>query len=477
MKNLACYLFLLFLAPGPLLFSQKKLSKEQIQQIDALFEAWNNENNPGGAIGIVKNGEMIFSKGYGMANLQHKIPFSPASVADIGSVAKQITSFSIALLADEGKLSLDDEIHDFFPDLPRYPHPITVRHLVHHTSGLREIYGALQLTGWTGGDGIRQEDVLELLRLQKELNFKPGERYSYCNTAYGLLGEIIQKASGQSFEDFLQARIFKPLGMNHTYVMDRQGEIFPNEADSYQPTSEGFLEVYDNSTMVGQGGIYSNVEDMAKWVANFQQPRVGNKAVMRQILEKAVLNNGDTLNYAFGLNNLVYRGTQLVTHSGSSAGFRSWMAWFPNHDLGIVIQTNRSDAERAELMPKVTEILMKDQLAEEEKEEDSKDNNPVKPEKKEYSLEKLTKYAGQYYSPELEKVYHFYVDEAEKKLMVRSFRTSPFQLKPQPERHAFSGPNFKMEFQEDDAGRITGFRISNGRVLGLKFFKTSLPSF
>lgn len=466
---------LITLFTGISLFSQKKLSKNQIQAIDALFERWNNDNSPGGAIGIVKNEELIFSKGYGMASLQHKVPFATNTVADIGSVAKQFTSFAIALLADEGKLSLDDEIHTFFPQLPDYGHKVTVRHLVHHTSGLREIYSAWALKGWSGG-GIRQEDVRYLLMQQEELNFKPGDQYLYCNTSYALLGSIIEKVSGQSFESFFRERIFNPLGMNHTYIMDKLGEIFPNGADSYMPTNDDFLEVYDNSSMFGQGGFYSTVEDMARWLANFQSPKVGNAAVMAQIQEQGILNNGEQLKYAFGLNIDTYRGAKRIHHSGSSAGFRTAMAWYPEYELGVIIQTNRADGTRGAIMNKVIDILLEDKL-EPVEEKETTANNDSKNSPLSYSSETLQSFVGGYYSPEIEAVYHFYLNEKDNALMVRAIRNGSVELSPTDEKDQFYGAGMEFSFQRDDVGRVTGFRVSNGRVMRLKFFKTELPSF
>ena len=475
MKKNTLFLFSAFFILSFSLLGQKKLGKEQIQQIDAIFTDWNNETNPGAGIAVVKNGQPIFSKGFGMASLQHKIPFSTTSVADIGSVAKQFTSFAIALLAEEGKLSLDDDIHKFYPEIPDFGHKITVNHLVHHTSGLREIYGALALRGWSGG-GIRQEDIFHLLAQQHELNFKPGDQYLYCNTAYALLGAIIEKASGQSFEDFFRNRIFQPLGMNNTYIMDKLGEVFLNCADSYAPTDDGFIEIYDNSSMFGQGGFYSNIEDMSKWLANFQEPKVGNEKVMKQILERGILNNGDTLDYAFGLNNQTYRGLHRVQHSGASAGFRTWMTWFPEQELGVIIQSNRADAGRSEAMSKIMEILLKDELA---PQPENSQNAEEEEDKKElaYAEKELKKFTGSYYSPEIETVYTLYFDEKEKELAVKAFRSGSRSLLPAPEKDQFSAPGLRIAFERDDAGRVIALRVSNGRVLNLKFFRVSLPSF
>lgn len=476
MKKIIFLLSLIITFASTTLFSQKKLSKDQIQAIDALFEDWNNEENPGGAVGIVKKGNLIFSKGYGMASLQHKVPFSPTTVADIGSVAKQFTSFGIALLADEGKLSLDDDIHKFFPELPDYGHKVTVRHLVHHTSGLREIYSAFALRGWSGG-GIRQEDVKYLLMQQHELNFKPGDRYLYCNTSYALLGSIIEKVSGQSFEAFYKERIFEPLGMEHTYIMDRLGEIFPNTADSYSPNDKGFVEIYDNSSMFGQGGFYSTVEDMAKWLANFQQPKVGNKAVIQQIQERGVLNDGENLRYAFGLNIDTYRGLKRIQHSGASAGFRSLMAWFPEHELGIIIQTNRADGTSNGAMAEIVEVLLEGSLEPIEEAESKEEEKRATEPSLYYSAEQLKPFAGTYYSPEIETVYHFQIDAQENDLVVKSIRNGALALSTTPQKDQFTGGGMSFTFQRDDVGRVTGFRVSNGRVMRLKFFKTELPSF
>jgi len=317
---------------------------------------------------------------------------------------------------------------------------------------------------------------MHLLKQQRQFNFEPGDQYLYCNTAYGLLAEIIQKVSGQSYETFLEERIFHPLGMEHTYLMDKQGEFFPKGADSYRPDDEGFIEIYDNSTMVGQGGIYSCVEDMAKWLANFQHPKVGSPAVMEQILQRGILNNGDTLNYAFGLNNQQYRGLHLIQHSGSSAGFRSWMSWFPEQELGIIVQSNRADAGRTGAMRKITETLLGDVLepASEQEDQESEEKEKLV---LEYDKKELKKFAGSFYSPELETVYTIWMDNQENALKMRMFRNDPVVLSPTPDQDIFTAAGMEVRFERDDSGRLIALRVSNGRVQGMKFFRAYLPSY
>src|SRR5687767_170722 len=205
----------------------------EFAKIDSLFSMWSKIENPGGAVGIIKEGKLIYSKGYGSADLEHDIPISPNSLFFLGSVAKQFTAFCILLLEEQGKLKLEDEIQKFLPDFPRYETPITINHLIHHTSGIRDVFSLFFLQGRNYLDHISEEEAYDMLKKQSALNFKSGDRQSYSNSGYFLLGKIIKVASGKSLKNFAQENIFTPLGMRNTFYLDNNQQIVRNRVESY----------------------------------------------------------------------------------------------------------------------------------------------------------------------------------------------------------------------------------------------------
>src|SRR5436190_8839473 len=261
------------------------------RSVDELFAKWNKPDSPGCALAVIKEGKVIYERGYGCANLEYGTPITPSSVFYIASVSKQFTAMSVLLLVQQGKLSLDDDIRKHLSGIPDFGRVITIRHLIHHTSGLRDYEELLAMAGWRMDDVITREHMLNIVSHQKELNFNPGEEYQYCNTGYCLLAEIVARTSGQSFREFADANIFKPLGMTNTHFNDDQERIVRNRAFSYRPdASQSFKNAFNNASVVGGGGIYSTVEDLAKWVGNFDHGRVGGPEVLKQMHEQAVLN-------------------------------------------------------------------------------------------------------------------------------------------------------------------------------------------
>lgn len=459
-------LLTLLLAGIPFFVSGQKIDKKLGAAIHLLLSDCCNGDRPGAAIGIVKKGELVYSRGYGAANLENDLPFTPETVSDIGSVAKQMTDFAIVLLAREGKLALDDDIRKYLPEVPDFGAPMTIRHLIHHTSGLREIYGVWAIAGGRSGDGILQADALHLAAHSKALNFKPGDQFSYCNTGYMLLADIISRVGGGSFEEWMQAHIFQPLGMTQTFIMDERGEVFPRCADSYEKSAHnGFRKVFDNSTVQGAGGIYTTIPDLAKWMANFGHAKVGGPGAIAQMQERGVLNNGDTLDYAFGLDIDRYRGVRRIQHTGASAGYRAILTYFPDQDLGIVMKSNFAGFNGADLTDKITDLVLKAELTQAPP---AKAPVSIKPEPDHpLSPEELNVYAGVYYSPELETVYRISVQEGG--LVADHRRHSGLKLKAR-EKDVFedaTGPLGKIRFVRDDKGAISGMRITSGGVMNL----------
>jgi CubicO group peptidase (beta-lactamase class C family) len=331
------------------------------RRIDDLFSKWNKPDSPGCALAVVKEGKVIYQHGYGCANLEYGTPITPGSVFNIASVTKQFTAMSVLLLAEQGKLSLDDDIRKHVPEVPDFGKVITLRHLIHHSSGLRNFDDLLVMAGLRTDDAITREHMLDMISHQKELNFSPGDEFLYCNTGYILLAEVVARVSGQSFAEFADAKIFKPLGMTNTHCHDDHQRVVKNRAYSYERDEDkSFKNAFSNVSVVGGGGMYSTVEDLCKWVSNFDLGRVGGARVLEEMHEQGVLNNGQTNRYACGLFIDDYKGMKLVEHGGGWMGYRSDIIRFPNHNIAVVLLANTSEIDPAQLTRQVAEIVLFD---------------------------------------------------------------------------------------------------------------------
>lgn len=353
----ACLVFFLFSAQAQIINSQ------QIQQINALFKEWDSTHSPGGTVGIFKNGELIFTNAFGMASLEYDVPNTTATLFNIASVSKQVTAYSLVLLEQQGKLSLDDEVQKYLPEVPDFGEKITLRHLLHHTSGLRNFQNMLAMAGWRDGDSMTNDDLLRIISNQKELNFKPGEEYLYCNTGFNLATEIVERVSGQRFQDWTRENIFEPLGMNDSGYREDMEAIHKNTATSYDgDTENGFRQPLKYWTYMGNGNVYTSIADLAKWLENFRKPIVGGTSGIQTLVTPGILNNGDTLDYALGIGVGDYRGLLRYSHGGSVGGYRSNMVYFPEEALGIIVLSNFSSANPGGKVQGITNILLADKL-------------------------------------------------------------------------------------------------------------------
>lgn len=315
-----------------------------------------NDTTPGGAVAIIHRGEVVFKKGYGLANLEHRIPFTPATISDIGSVAKQMTVLGVLELVRLGRLKLDDPLSKFIT-CPPHAKNITIRQLMQHTSGLKEVYDILPLTGWKQGDRITQQDARSILHHIKDLNFPSGSQFSYCNTGYMLLAELIEQVTGVLFETYMRKALFMPLGMDQTYIMDRQGEVFPNCATSYQnynshpspyapmvvPQYKSFTMVYDNSEVIGAGGVYMSLDDLILWAKHLHRPKELWLPWVDTMKTSGKLTDGKPIGfYGLGLD-LHPQAPAYFGHTGSSAGYRANLFIYPDLELILITKTNRPD--------------------------------------------------------------------------------------------------------------------------------------
>lgn len=311
------------------------------RRADSLFSSYARSDAPGLAVAVVRDGRVLLARGYGMADLEHRVPITPSTVFDVASVSKQFAGLAIAMLVDEGKLSLDDDVRRYIPEMADFGRPITIRHLVHHTSGLRDWPGTLGVAGWRYDDVISFDQILTMAFHQRTLNFVPGAEYTYSNTGYNLLAEVVQRVSGQSFRAWTDQRFFQPLGMTRTVFRDDHTVVIPDRAIGYQRNADGsWRHVTNNLTALGSSSMMSTVEDLARWVINFDSMRVGGLGAFALARTRGVLNDGTTIPYAFGLSHGTYRGAPTLSHSGSWAGFATFVLHFPQHRAGVVVLAN-----------------------------------------------------------------------------------------------------------------------------------------
>jgi CubicO group peptidase (beta-lactamase class C family) len=339
---------------------------ELIPQVDRVFEAWDKTVSPGCALAIVKDNEIIYKRGYGMANLEYGVPISPSTIFHIASVSKQFAAMAVTLLAHEGKLSLEDEVRQYVPEMPDFGEKITIRHLIHHTSGIRDQWEMVIMAGWRMDDVITTDDILDLLSKQRELNFKPGEKFLYCNTGYTLLGVIVKNVTGKSLREFCEERIFQPLGMHNTHFHDDHCMIVKNRAYSYTPA--GYNQ-YRNAVLsyatVGATSLFTTVEDLALWDKEFYEANIFGKEVIEEMHSQGLLNNGEKTGYAHGLMIRPYRGLNVVEHSGGDSGFRTHLMRFPEQHFSVIIFSNLSTVSPGELAKKIADLYLADEFTEE----------------------------------------------------------------------------------------------------------------
>ncbi len=321
------------------------LPLDQRLLVDKVFAAFDRNDSPGCAVAIYRNGEIAYARGYGVASLEHRVPITPKTVFDIGSTSKQFTAFSILLLERDGKLSLDDDVRKYVPELQRLEPMVTVRHLILHTSGLRDYLTLWRLAGMKTENWTTQADAVRLVARQRRANFPAGAEWLYSNTGYLLLGEIVQRVSGQSLREFAAARIFTPLGMANTFFLDSHTEVISGRATGYAPRDGGGFGVdMSNFEQTGDGAVQSTVEDLLRWDSNFYDPKVGDRALLERAQTVGALANG-------------------VRHGGSWAGYRADLLRFPTARTSIACLCNVGSSMPSVFADRVAEIVLASQLA------------------------------------------------------------------------------------------------------------------
>jgi CubicO group peptidase (beta-lactamase class C family) len=445
---------------------------------DRIFAEWNREGSPGCAVGVYRRGELMLARGYGEANLDWGIPIDDRTVFYSGSVSKQFTAATAALLHLRGDLDLDADARSLIPELPPYDPPVTIRQLVHHTSGVRDIYGLITLSGARVADAWTDQEYLELIAAQRELNFPAGSEYSYSNGAYYLLTAAIERASKKRLDEVARELIFEPLGMDDTHFHQESTRLVPRRAMSYGGDHEsGFRQTYlGNFDKSGAGGLYTTIQDLAAWDRNFETGEVGGAGFLELILTPGVLTSGETLSYAFGLTLGEADGRRTVGHGGSFMGFRADYVRYPEEGLSAAALCNLGSINPGPL----TRRLIRETLDGPDREgqriavasgSDGGDDARRRPLAAPPSLP-LRAYVGTYRS-----------DEVGAAVTVRwtgagLTATHPGSLDPmelewlEGDRFRFSGAGVVLDFQVEE-GVATGFRLDAGRVRNLLFTRGS----
>lgn len=330
------------------------------KKVDGIFAAFDKPDSPGCAVGVIRDGMFLDRHGYGMASLELQAPLTPASVFYMGSVSKQFTAASMVLAQEQGLLSLDDDVRKYIPELPDYGTPITLREMLHHTSGLRDFLGLLELSGRHGEDIHSQAEMLNLIVRQKALNNKPGNEYIYSNTNYFLAGIVLERVSKKPYSEFAAENIFKSLGMADTRFYDDRSVVVQGRVAAYSAGKDGKFDVdwSTNYDTVGAGGLMSSVDDLLAWDQNFYHNKLGKGTLIKELQTRGVLNNGERLDYALGLEISTYRGLPTVEHAGGLFGYSTEILRFPEQKFTVVCLCNLASAGPAGLANKVADIYL-----------------------------------------------------------------------------------------------------------------------
>ncbi len=345
--------------------SQPKAQSIEVA-IDQLLEPFDRSDAPGLAVGVIFKGETIYSKGWGMADLENKVRLTPDSVFDIASVSKQFAGMAVAILESENKLKLNDRVMAHVHGLPDVFNPVSLDHLLHHTSGIRDWPGTLVLGGRRFDDVIEFDDILEMARRQEALSFTPGDKFSYSNTGYNLLARTVETVTGNDFSNWMKENVFHPLDMTDSHFHDNLGRVIPRRVRSYQGNKNGpFRNVGNQLMALGSSSLYSTVNDLLKWMHHFEDPKITTSDVIQRMMEPGKLNNGNSTGYAYGFGIGKYRGTKRVSHSGAWAGFRTYLLYLPEFQFGVVVLSNWSGLNTSSYAYKIANLVL--------------DNDPSKP--------------------------------------------------------------------------------------------------
>lgn len=441
-------------------------SDTRAAQADKIFAQWNKPDSPGCVCGVMQKGKTLYVKGFGSADLEHNVPLAPDSVFYIASTSKQFTAASIALLSLDGKLGLKDDVRKYLPEIPDYGTPISVEQLVFHTSGVRDYLELRAIAGWSDYDKLNNDMAIALIARQKALNFAPGSRYSYSNSGYVMLAEIVKRASGTPMSQFSKERIFTPLGMNTTHFGDDAAEIVPNRVISYGETPAGkrtqFIKTIE---AVGDGNLLTTMPDLLRWHENFYSGKVGGPAFLDLLKTRGVLNDGKSIDYGFGLIAGKHRGIASVAHGGAFLGFRTELIRFPEQQLSVGVLCNFASANPSGLARQVADLYLTGGEAAPAPAADRPQPPPaVTFVPKAGSLPAL---AGTYHSDELDASFQILVEGG--RLIARDLHQQSVPLEPK-QQDVFGVPGGgDLNFRRNGSGAIDAMVYTSSRVTNLVF--------
>lgn len=428
-------------------------------RVDKLFAQWNRSDSPGCSLGVSRNGVTVYERGYGMANLELGIPITPASVFHVASVSKPFTAMSILLLAQRGKLSLDDEVRKYIPEWADHGSQITIRHLLTHTSGLRDAFMLEGLAPPREDGGDRNDRIVKILARARGLNFTPGAEFQYNNGGYTLLANIVKRVSGQSFRSFTDAHIFKPLGMMHTHFHDDPTTIVPNRASGYHQDARGMhLALHaDPGGILGNAGLFTTARDLLLWEQNFADARVGTPALL-SAMQTPVIPTGwpDNSSYGLGLEIGPYRGLRTVGHAGGDPGYVAYVVRYPDQGFSVALLCNVDDVPLTRLAQSVADIYLSDVLA-----KSPASSASAMPPHVSLSTEQLASKVGLYYDPVTESVGRIFLRDGKLRASEGADEGESVELTAVSEnRFVVSGTPIVAEFVPAAAGRPQAVRVT-----------------
>lgn len=353
---------IIVIAAIPLRAQGVQLSANVRERVDNIFSEWNSPRSPGCALGIYVEGKLVYGRGYGMASLELEAPITTRTCFHLASTSKQFTALAVHLLARDGALSLDDDVRKYIPELPTYGTPVSLRHLLHHTGGIRDYLALLLYSGFRmDRDWLSLDETLDLITAQQGVQFPAGDRFSYSNSGYWLLAEVIERVSKQPISAFCKQRIFDPLGMRGTVVQNDLFEVIPNAAQSYRRAGDTFRIDRDSFLAKGDGWVFTCIEDLARWDHNFEDPRVGDSNLVKEMLRPSTFPDGSG-DYGSGLRLGTYRGQRIVEHDGGSAGWGAQFLRFPGAGVSIAVLSNLAGVDASDLAFRVADVVLEQRL-------------------------------------------------------------------------------------------------------------------
>lgn len=435
---------------------------DTVRSIEKIFERY-KPSNPGTQVAISRNGKIIYSKAWGMADMEHNVPLTTVSPTEAGSVSKQFTAAAILLLEQQGKLSLNDDVRKYIPELPDYGYTITLAHMMHHTSGLKDWGSIAAIAGWPRSTvTYSNDDALLIASRQKTLNNKPGDEYIYSNTNYNLLAIIVARLSGTSFADFTDKNIFRPAGMTHTQWRANFKKVVPNRAIAYSKAGNEYFTNMPNEYVHGNGGLLTTAEDLIAWNNFYLGQKLGSSSLLQKQVAVVPLNNGKENPYAAGLSITKYKDKPRIQHDGATASYRANLLYVDALGLTLAWLSNTSEFDGAGgVFVQLTDLF----LGKESQPRPSPSNNAVAD--KEPPLTDNSVYVGEYYSEEAAATYYFLIRD--KQFMLFMKPTSYLSMRPLS-KDTFDSPLGTIVFERSN-DKITGFKISQTRARNVVFRK------